>query len=148
MADLEANKQVVRDFTEVVKNQRAVDRFAEFFYEDYLEHNQTVAGFGAPGISAYRNFLEHFWSAYPDTRVEIKLLLAEGDLVASYNMEGGTNRGEFLGVPPTGKQASYPEIHFFRFVDGKIAEHWVQPDVFGWFTQIGVIDLGPRATDA
>jgi predicted ester cyclase len=142
MADTEANKQLVRDFIEVVKSRRQLDRIGEFFHKDYTEHNTTVAGFGRPGIDAYQNFLTHFWTGYPDTKVETQLLLAECDLVATYNIEGGTNTGEFLGVPATGKQASYPEIHFFRIAHDKIAEHWVQPDVFGWFTQIGAINLG------
>jgi predicted ester cyclase len=68
--------------------------------------------------------------------------------VASYNVEGGTNQGEFLGEPSTGKQASYAEIHFFGFVHGGIAEHWVNPDVFDWFTQVGVINLGASAAEA
>lgn len=142
MTTTDINKQLVRDFLEIVKNQRNLDRFGDFFHEDYIEHNTTVAGFGAPGIDAYRNFLAHFFSGYPDTKVETQFILAEGDLVAAYNNEGGTNKGEFLGVPPTGKAASYSEIHFFRFDGGRVAEHWVQPDVFGWFSQIGIIDLG------
>ena len=38
-----------------------------------------------------------------------------------------------------GKTATWTEIQFFRIKDGKVAEHWVDVDLFGWFTQLGVI---------
>jgi len=45
----------------------------------------------------------------------------------------------FLRIPATGKSATWTEIQFFRFWDGKVAEHWVDVDLFSWLTQLGII---------
>lgn len=140
MADpkLEANKQLVRRFVEEVKNQRKLDTLGEYFAADYREHNPTVASFG-PGITGYQNFLGHLFTGFPDDRLEIEVMTAEGDLVSYRGIEKGTHRGEFLGIPATGKSATWCEIQFFRIAGGKVVEHWVDVDVYGWFQQLGVI---------
>ena len=133
-----ANKTLVRTFVDVVKNQRKLDRLEEFFAPDYKEHNETVAGFG-PGIAGYRAFLGHLFEAYPDDKLTIELLTAEGDLVSYRAIEKGTHKGTFLGIPATGKTATWTEIQFFRIANGKVIEHWVDVDIFSWFTQLGII---------
>ncbi|HEX7704086.1 MAG TPA: ester cyclase [Kofleriaceae bacterium] len=135
---LEANKTLVRKFVDVVKNQRKLDQLGEFFAADYREHNETVAAFG-PGIVGYQNFLGHLFSAFPDDVLKIELITADGDLVSYRAIESGTHKGEFLKIPATGKSASWTEIQFFRIANGKVVEHWVDVDIYGWFQQLGVI---------
>ncbi len=134
----DANKLLVRTFVEEVKNKRRVERLGEFFAADYKEHNATVASFGG-GVAGYQRFLSHLFEGYPDNAVTIELMTAEGDLVSYRATESGTNRGEFLKVPPTGKTATWTEIQFFRIANGKVVEHWVDVDLFSWLTQLGVI---------
>lgn len=134
----ESNKNLVRRFVEVVKNQRQFDKMGEFFASDYVEHNPVVASFGK-SIEGYQKFLGHLFTAYPDDVLNIDLILADGDLVSYHGTETGTNKGEFLGIPATNKTATWTEIQFFRIKDGKIVEHWILPDVYTWFQQIGVI---------
>ncbi len=138
MDKLEANKALVRRFVEQVKNERRLDTLGEFFAADYKEHNETVASFG-PGTTGYQNFLGHLFSAFPDDRLVIELIVAEGDVVSYRATESGTHKGEFLKIPATGKRATWTEIQFFRIANGKVVEHWVDVDIFGWFTQLGVI---------
>lgn len=135
---LEANKQLVRRFVEQVKNQRKLDALGEYFAADYREHNETVASFGK-GVAGYQAFLGHLFAGFPDDRVEIELITADGDLVSYRATESGTHRGEFLGIPATGKAATWTEIQFFRIANGKVVEHWVDVDIYGWFQQLGVI---------
>jgi steroid delta-isomerase-like uncharacterized protein len=135
---LEANKQLVRRFVEHVKNQRKLDALGEYFAADYREHNDTVASFGK-GVAGYQAFLGHLFAGFPDDRVEIELITADGDLVSYRATESGTHRGEFLGIPATGKAATWTEIQFFRIANGKVVEHWVDVDIYGWFQQLGVI---------
>ena len=137
-AKLEANKKLVRRFVEEVKNERRLDKLGDYFAADYKEHNETVASFG-PGVEGYRNFLGHLYTGFPDDRVEIELMAAEGDVVSYRAKEGGTHKGEFLKIPATGKHATWTEIQFFRIANGKVTEHWVDVDIFGWFQQLGVI---------
>jgi predicted ester cyclase len=135
---MEANKDLVKRFVQEVKNERKLDRLGEFFAADYKEHNETVAAFG-PGIVGYQNFLGHLFAAFPDDRVEIELVTADGDLVSYRARESGTHKGEFLKIPATGKSATWTEIQFFRIKNGKVIEHWVDVDIFDWFQQLGII---------
>ena len=138
MSNIEANKKLVRDFVEQVKNQRQLDKMGTYFAADYKEHNETVASFGA-GIAGYQRFLGHLFEAFPDDKLTIELMTAEGDLVSYRATEHGTHRAEFLKIPATGKHATWTEIQFFRIENGKVVEHWVDVDIFAWFTQLGVI---------
>ena len=135
---LEANKALVRKFVDVVKNQRKLDQLGEFFAADYKEHNETVASFG-PGVSGYKNFLGHLFAAFPDDTLTIELICADGDLVSYRATERGTHTGEFLKIPAAGKTATWTEIQFFRIANGRVVEHWVDVDIFAWFTQLGII---------
>ena len=135
---LEANKNLVRRFVDEVKNQRKLDRLGDYFVTDYKEHNPGVASFG-PGLSGDQRFLGHLFEAFPDDKVTIELLTADGDMVSYRASENGTHRAEFLKIPATGKHATWTEIQFFRVKDGKVVEHWVDVDIFGWFQQLGVI---------
>lgn len=132
------NEQLVRDFVAIVKNERKLDRMGDFFAADYVEHNETVAAFGK-GIAGYQAFLGHLFSAYPDDKVTIDQLVASPDWVAYRATESGTNKGTFLDIPATGKQATWTEIQFFRIANGKIVEHWVDVDIYAWFQQLGII---------
>jgi steroid delta-isomerase-like uncharacterized protein len=138
MEQADHNKALVRRFVEEVKNKRHLEQMNDIFHADYKEHNGTVASFG-PGTTGYANFLGHLFQAFPEDQVIIEEIVAEGDRVAYHATESGTHKAEFLGIPATGKRATWTEIQFFRFQDGKVAEHWVDVDLFGWFTQLGVI---------
>lgn len=134
----DANKAMIRRFVEDVKNKRQLEQLGDIFRADYQEHNATVSSFG-PGADGYARFLSHLFNAFPDDKVSIDEILAEGDRVAYHGTESGTHKAEFLGIPATGKSATWTEIQFFRIQDGKVAEHWVDVDLFSWFTQLGVI---------
>ena len=134
----EARKAMIRRFVEDVKNKRKFEQLGDIFQSDYQEHNATVSSFGA-GIDGYQKFLTHLFTAFPEDQVRIDEIVAEGNLVVYRGTESGTHKAEFLGIPATGKSATWTEIQFFRFQDGKVAEHWVDVDLFSWFTQLGII---------
>ena len=135
---LETHKAMIRRFVEDVKNKRQLEQLGEIFQTDYQEHNATVGSFGA-GIEGYKRFLSHLFTAFPEDSVTIDEILAEGDLVSYRGTETGTHKAEFLRIPATGKSATWTEIQFFRFRDGKVSEHWVDVDLFSWFQQLVII---------
>jgi len=69
--------------------------------------------------------------------------IVEGDKVVSRGTLRGTHRGEFQGIPPTGKRIEVTWISIDRIADGKIAEHRVEQDNLGMLQQLGVIP-GPQ----
>jgi steroid delta-isomerase-like uncharacterized protein len=76
--------------------------------------------------------------AFPDLRVTIEDLIAEGDKVVARNSVTGTHQGDYMGIPPTGKSVTYNEIFIFRFVAGRVAETWGVVDVFAQMRQLGL----------
>jgi steroid delta-isomerase-like uncharacterized protein len=94
---------------------------------------------GAPPLDSagWEGFLRLFTTAFPDARIEVQSSISEGDLVASLWIIRGTHRGEFQGVPASGRPIEMPGVDFSRIVDGKIVEHWAQFDVMGLMRQIG-----------
>ena len=134
----DTNKAMIRRFVEEVKNKRHLEQLGDIFRSDYQEHNTTVSSFGA-GVEGYKNFLNHLFTAFPEDTVMIDEIVAEGDMVVYRGTETGTHKAEFLRIPATGKHATWTEIQFFRILDGKVIEHWVDVDIFSWFQQLGII---------
>jgi len=87
--------------------------------------------------------LKHVWSvllaAFPDLHLTVEDVIAEGDRVVVRNTVTGTHRGEYMGLPPTGKSVTYNEIFIFRFANGRVAETWGVVDVLSQMKQLGAI---------
>jgi predicted ester cyclase len=66
-------------------------------------------------------------------------LVIQGDMVAARLVVTGTHRGDFAGIPPTGKAVSMQVFDLIRVVDGKATEHWGLSDQFGLLQQLGAI---------
>jgi len=87
----------------------------------------------------WRQFIGAFFGGFPDMRLVVEDIVAAGDRVAVRWTFQGTHQGEFLGIPPTGKQVTMSAIEINRVHDGKVAEHWVQFDQLGLLRQLGAI---------
>ena len=92
----------------------------------------------ATGAEALKEVFARLHHVFPDLQVTVEDLIADGDKVAGRNSVSGTHRGEYMGIPPTGKTITYNEIFIFRFEDGRIAETWGVVDVFSQLKQLGV----------
>lgn len=76
---------------------------------------------------------------FPDLHVEVEDVITEADRVVCRNTVRGTHRGEYMGMPPTGKVITWNEIFIARISDGRIAETWGVVDVAGQMRQLGLI---------
>jgi 3-hydroxypropanoate dehydrogenase len=74
-------------------------------------------------------------------------LIEEGDKMVARNTVTGTHRGEYMGVPPTGKLIKYNEMFVLRFVNGRIAETGGIVDALSQMKQLGVIPPRPDPRD-
>ena len=63
-------------------------------------------------------------------------MVAEGEKVAVRGTVRAIHHGEFMGIPPSGKQVTFTGIHIFRLAEGKIAEHWLEVDMLGLLQQL------------
>ena len=94
----------------------------------------------APGLAEeMKRMIASFRSAFPDWREEIVELVAEGDTVAGRFKCSGTHRGEFLGLPPTGKRQEVDEVYFLRVEDGKFVDLWGLEDDLNRMRQLGLV---------
>jgi predicted ester cyclase len=94
---------------------------------------------------AWRRFTAPFVEAFPDLRLTVQDIAAEGDTVAARVAFRGAHRGEFQGLPPTGKQVAFSSMEFNRVVGGQVEEHWVEINLLGLVWQLGVATIpGPR----
>jgi predicted ester cyclase len=121
----EANKRVVRRFIDEVvapRNPDAVDELA-------------AGEFAA----AARRWVSPFRSAFPDFRMEVIELIAEGETVVGHFRCSGTHRGEWLGVPATGRRfENVDEIYIFKLRDGKLVSGLGVEDNLTRLRQLGM----------
>jgi steroid delta-isomerase-like uncharacterized protein len=80
-----------------------------------------------------------FFAAFPDMQVEINDLVAEGDKVVTRWTARGTNTGEMMGMPASGKSVTLTGITIDHYRDGKSIEHWENLDMLGMMQQLGAI---------
>ena len=78
-------------------------------------------------------------SAFPDFKATINDLIAEGDKVVIHMTWNGTQQGEFMGIPPTGKRISVGIFDILRIAEGQTMEHWGLMDRMAMMQQLGVI---------
>jgi len=138
----EENKAVVRRWIEAY-NERDAQVEADARTPDYVAHVP-----GAPGplsSEEWTQFITGFSDGFPDLRLRVQDILAEGDLVAARVAFHGTHTGEFQGIPPTNKQVAFSSIEIDRMVDGKVAEHWVEINLLEVLQQLGVAPAAPAA---
>ncbi|MER6304577.1 ester cyclase [Streptomyces sp. NPDC001657] len=109
----------------------------EFVAPDLVFH--APVPMGATGAEALKRVWEVLLRAFPDLQVTVEETIAEGDKVVSRNTVTGTHRGEYQGLPPTGKTVSYSEIFIFRFAGGRIVEIRGIVDVLAQLRQLGAL---------
>ena len=137
MADIDANKRIVREFTDGLFSRGELEAVDAYLSEDFLNHDPPF------GVDADRDGMRvagaSFRAAFPDWRSELHHLVAEGDFVAEHFTARGTHRGELMGVPPTERQITLPGINIFRVRDGRITERWGRVDDLWFLQQLGVV---------
>jgi steroid delta-isomerase-like uncharacterized protein len=134
MADVEANKAVVRRVVDEMWNRGDQEAVEELIAPDMVEHGAFGSGTG--GREDARDTVSRMRSAFPDLVLAAEDLIAEGDSVALHWTGRGTHEGEFLGVPPTGAAITARGLDLYRVVDGQVVEHWGYPDVAGLMAQL------------
>jgi steroid delta-isomerase-like uncharacterized protein len=134
MAD---NKALTRRFYEEAVNQGKDEVIDELVAPDFVDHEEF------PGLTPDRDGVKQFFamfkSAFPDGRFEVEDLIEEGDKMVVRATIRGTHKGEFIGIPPTGKQITVTSIDILRIRDGQATEHWGVTDMAAMLTQLGVL---------
>lgn len=130
------NKNSVREFIDGLFTNGDLGAVDAYLAEDFINHDPPF------GVSADREGMrtagQMMRAGFPDWHSEMHELIAEGDLVVERFTARGTQRGEVLGVPPTGRTVSLAGINIFRLRDGLIVERWGRLDDLGMLQQLGL----------
>jgi predicted ester cyclase len=122
------------------KNKAAI---SEFIDSDQVDH---AAPPGTPGgLAGAKQTITMYLTAFPDLHFTVEDVIAEGDKVVARLTVRGTQQGAFMGVPPTGKQATSAAIDINRIANGKSVEHWLQMDTLGLMQQLGALPTPGQA---
>jgi steroid delta-isomerase-like uncharacterized protein len=131
-----SNKTIVaRLYSEVSQgNLNVIDELAS---TDLVEHEVT------PGIpptrAGVRQMFEGMRAAFPDFELVADDMIAEGDKVFVRATMRGTQRGDFMGMPASGKKVTATVADFFRISEGKVVEHWGVSDFASVMQQAGAV---------
>jgi steroid delta-isomerase-like uncharacterized protein len=136
----EQNKQLVRQFFEAL-NRQDIERIRQLV-------SSTNYSFHFPGMPPMdwkgdKQFIAAINNAFPDLRNNIVDIVAEGDKVTVRFNVTATHKGEFQGIPPTGKEVSFSGMAFLTIIHGKVSEEWATADMMRLMQQIGAIPTTP-----
>lgn len=134
----EQNKALVRRIFEEGINQNKPGIFDELIAPGYVNHDIPAP---TPGLEGFKMVIGMFLAAFPDMRVTIEEELAEDNKVITRGYFTGTHKGDFQGVPPTGKQIKVKYIDIWLVENDKLVENWVRLDELGMMQQLGVIPV-------
>ena len=86
-----------------------------------------------------RDWIAPFRESFPDVRMEVVQLVAEGDTVAARFVCSGTHLGAWRGHAPTGRRFRVDEVYVFEFSGGRIAKAWGLEDTHKRLRQLRLL---------
>ncbi|UCG12319.1 MAG: ester cyclase [Deltaproteobacteria bacterium] len=137
----EENKAIMRRMLDEVIVGGNFDLMDELVASDFVNHNVVGTGetSSSVGIEAFRQELKALREAFPDLKLPIIHLLADGDKVIAHLRGQGTHLGQFGPIAATGKKVDIASMTIVRIANGKFAERWNLVDRYGMLQQLGVI---------
>jgi predicted ester cyclase len=132
----EANKAIIRRYRQA-HEQNDMAGLDEIIAADLIAHSQL------PNVPAGREggkmVHQSAVAAFPDGKTTTDDLIAEGDKVVERFRLVGTHKGDFMGIPATGKPIKVTDMSIFRIANGKIVDHWGENDAMSLLMQLGVL---------
>jgi predicted ester cyclase len=132
----EHNKQAVREFTRIFKNEHNVDGVGHLFHPEFSHNFRGPLPAGFEGLRQIGIMMN---TAFPDVVVTERDLIAGGDRVVERSTAAATHLGPMMGTPPTKRPIQWSEIHIYRLREGKIVEHWAEVSMMELLQQIGAL---------
>ena len=133
----DANKATLRRFLDEAFGKGNLVAVDELIADTFVDHSPP------PHISGdkagTKQIVKLFRSAFPNLRLTVEDMIAEGDKISVRVVTRGTHKGELMGIAPTGRSVTINEQHIVRFANGKMTEHWGVEDNLGMMQQLGVV---------
>jgi steroid delta-isomerase-like uncharacterized protein len=130
-------------YTEQVWNSHDPEALAQFVAADAKVHSMTPGVLAGAGLDYLKGRAQSLFNAFPDVHFEIEDIVQQDDRLAARVTLQGTQRGEFAGIPATGKRMKVYDFATYRIVGGKITDVWSLIDMQGLRDQLeGSASLG------
>jgi steroid delta-isomerase-like uncharacterized protein len=143
----DTNKNVVRRLFDEVWNKGQQQIADELFAPAYTHHDASTPDTGR-GPDGEKRRVAIYRTAFPDLRLTVEDLTAEGETVTARWSCQGTHQGDLNGIAPTGKRVTISGISVARFTNGKMVEGWVNWDALGMLQQLGIVQELGKAKSA
>jgi predicted ester cyclase len=134
----ETNKKTIRVVREEALRKGMLDKLDGLYTDDYVYHGVPMLG-DLRGPTAFKELAKGFIDAVSEFQEMVQDQIAEGDKVVTRLSGRGKHTGTLMGAAPTGKALTWSAISITRFVDGRIAEEWVEFDLLNFLQQLGVV---------
>jgi predicted ester cyclase len=129
------NKEIVAASMEAY-NKGSPEIFYQLFDISHIYHGNS--GLEIKGSQALKDFDQLSRITFPDQQMEVKGMIAEGEIIALWGVFHGTFTGKFKNIDPTGNNIAVNSIYIYRFANGKIVETWVARDMLNMLQQMGI----------
>jgi len=138
---MDARKELSRRSLAMWENANVDDPDA-VFSADYANYQEPGAETGVASLSLddWKSIVAQNHRAFPDLKLTVLMQVGEGDLVTTHWQFSGTQTGDYLGRPPTGRKAIWRGVQIDRFAGGRIVESWVNWDKYTLFADLGMLD--------
>jgi predicted ester cyclase len=143
----EDNKEIVRRIEEAW-NTSDLDALDQYFAERFAPPSGVPQA--PPGLAGAKVAHGMAMQSFPDRKVTIEDLIADGDKVVARCRVTGTNQGgvPWAGAPANGNPVDFEWISVYQLRDGKVVNHWAINDAMTLMMQLGVIPMPESAPDA
>ena len=139
----EDNKTIARRIINDIINGRRLEQIDTLVSPSYVYHGP--GDMEVRGPEGFKQLINMYLTAFPDLRMTIDDLIAEGDKVVTRWTGRGTHRGDLAGIAPTGKTATVTGIIISRFAGNKLVEDFESFDEVAMLRQLGVSTLPATA---
>ena len=137
VVDIDANKALIMRFSDMVRT-ADWDALDEILTENFQRHCQATPEVKITSREEFKDLQRGYVVGFPDQRVTVEFMVAEGDYVAAYGAYMATHTGPMGDIPATGKTVDVKMITIFRIEGEKIAEIWVEWDNMAMLSQLGL----------
>jgi steroid delta-isomerase-like uncharacterized protein len=131
------NAAIVQRFIDDVINHGRYEVCDEIVAEDFLELDPLPGQ--REGREGLKEIIAMLRSAFPDIHWVTHETISSGEKVVTRFTWTGTHRGDFLGIPATGRPVTVKGIVIDRVVNSRMTDSRILMDTFGMMTQLGVI---------
>jgi predicted ester cyclase len=127
----------IRRFLDEVFVRHDLTRLDQYLDDDLVSHwlgDRTLHG-----LDAWKAGMTSFFAAFPDAAYTLDDIFFAGDKGVWRGTWRATQRGEWEGIAPTGRKATWTVIIIGRFEGDRLVEDWVEYDRYNLFRQLGAV---------